>query len=126
MIDGSACQGRSAAESEAPLDMSIRRSKICSAGFASIRALCVTFTLTVAQLFSVSILSNFWGAVQVLEIRQRVGERVIKALLEYQASKLKEEAPVSAVSGKRLHNKGKKKRDRDAIGASELSPDVLL
>ena len=63
---------------------------------------------------------------RVLEIRQRVGERVIQELLEYQASKLKEEAPVSATSGKRLHNKGKKKRDRDAIGASELSPDVLL
>ena len=57
---------------------------------------------------------------RVLEIRQRVGERVIKELLEYQASKLKEEAPVSAVSGKRLHNKGKKKRDRDAAGPSEL------
>jgi len=64
---------------------------------------------------------------RVLEIRQRVGEhplegvsRVIKELLEYQASKLPEEVPVSAVSGKRLHNKGKKKRDRDAVGAGEL------
>ena len=46
---------------------------------------------------------------RVLEIRQRVGERVMKELLEYQAGKLKEEAPVSTVSGKRLHNKGKKK-----------------
>jgi hypothetical protein len=46
---------------------------------------------------------------RVLEIRQRIGERVIKELLEYQASKMKEEAPVSAESGKRLHNKGKKK-----------------
>lgn len=46
---------------------------------------------------------------RILEIRQRVGERVIKELLEYQASKLKKETPVSAVSGKRLDNKGKKK-----------------
>ena len=62
---------------------------------------------------------------RVLEIRQRVGERVMKGLLEYQVGKMKEEAPVSRVSGKRLHNKGKKKRNRDAAGTGELQPDVL-
>ncbi len=45
---------------------------------------------------------------RLLEIRQRLGERLMERLLEYQSKKEPAEAPVSEVSGRRLHNKGKK------------------
>lgn len=63
---------------------------------------------------------------RLLEIRQRLGERLMERLLEYQTKKEKASAPVSAVSGKRLESKGKKKRNSDAAGKGEIQPNVLL
>jgi hypothetical protein len=45
---------------------------------------------------------------RLLEIRQRLGERLMERLLEYQTSKEQGVAPVSEENGKRLQNKGKK------------------
>ena len=45
---------------------------------------------------------------RLLEIRQRLGERLMERLLEYQTSKEQGAAPVSGENGKRLQNKGKK------------------
>ena len=49
---------------------------------------------------------------RLLEIRQRLGERLIGRLLEYQTKKEEVEAPVSEVSGYTTRAKKKSRRDR--------------
>jgi hypothetical protein len=44
----------------------------------------------------------------VLEARQRLGQKLVERLIEMQERAQGAEIPVSAVTGKRLHAKGKK------------------
>ena len=63
---------------------------------------------------------------RLVEVRQRLGEKMMTRLVEHQSGKLREEVPVSKVSGKRLHNKGKKQHGCDPTGTDQLQPDLLL
>lgn len=46
---------------------------------------------------------------RVLEARQRIGQTMMRALLEQQEERRNAEIPVNPETGKRLHPKGKKK-----------------
>jgi hypothetical protein len=49
----------------------------------------------------------------VLEARQRLGQRMVEGMIEQQESESRAGAPISAISGKRMQQKGKKnKRSR--------------
>jgi hypothetical protein len=46
----------------------------------------------------------------VLEVRQRMGEKIAASMIEGQGQDREWEAPMSAVTGKRLERKGKKRQ----------------
>jgi hypothetical protein len=46
----------------------------------------------------------------ILEVRQKLGERMIELLVQQQESQDSSARPRSAISGKPLHSKGKKRQ----------------